>query len=100
MWLHLFLFLLWDLIEGLQTANNKSLIRGIRKDLPILFVSGSLDPVGGYSKGIWKASSLYKAAGIQCVRVKLYDKGRHEILNDTMRDEVMRDVVAFYKEFL
>lgn len=89
-----------DLIEGLQTANDKKLIQGIRKDLPILFVSGSMDPVGNYSKGIHKASSLYKNAGIKDVRVKLYENGRHEILNDSMKEEVMKDVADFYKEFV
>lgn len=89
-----------DLIEGLQTANDKSLIQKIRKDLPIFFVSGSLDPVGNYSKGVEQASSLYKEAGVKDVRVKLYENGRHEILNDSMQQEVMADIVAFYKEFL
>ncbi len=89
-----------DLIEGLETANDRSLIMKVRKDLPILFLSGDMDPVGGYSKGVIKACSLYKDAGIQDVRLKLYKNGRHEILNDSMRKEVMDDVAAFYGEFI
>ncbi len=89
-----------DLIEGLETANSKDLIAGIRKDLPIMFLSGEMDPVGNYSKGVVKASSLYKDAGISDVRLKLYRDGRHEILNDSMRDEVMADCLAFYEEFV
>ncbi len=88
-----------DLIEGLETANDSSLIASIRKDLPILFLSGDMDPVGNYSRGVVKASSLYKDAGIKDVRLKLYKDGRHEILNDVMRDEVMNDVLSFYEEF-
>lgn len=89
-----------DLIDGLETANNAELIKNIRKDLPIFFVSGDKDPVGGKGKGVIKASSLYKKAGIEDVRVKLYKEGRHEILNDKMRDEVISDVILFLKEFL
>ena len=44
-----------DLIEGLETANNYELIKNIRKDLPIFFQSGDMDPVGGYGKGVAKA---------------------------------------------
>ncbi|MGN1164710.1 MAG: alpha/beta fold hydrolase, partial [Candidatus Ornithospirochaeta sp.] len=89
-----------DLIEGLTVANDKNLIADIRKDLPILFQSGDMDPVGGYGKGIMKASSLYKDAGIKDVRVKLYKNGRHEILNDTMFDSVASDAASFLLEFV
>ena len=89
-----------DLIEGLETANDTSLIAGIRKDLPILFLSGDMDPVGSYGKGVEKAASLYKNAGIKDVRVKLYKNGRHEILNDIMKNEVTEDVIKFYEENL
>ncbi len=87
-----------DLIEGSFMANDPTLIRKIRKDLPILFVSGQLDPVGDYSKGVEKAVKLYKDAGINDVRLIFYKDGRHEILNDVMRYDVMKDVSNFYKE--
>ena len=89
-----------DLIEGLETANDKKLIAAIRKDLPILFQSGEMDPVGGYGKGVEKASSLYREAGIKDVRVKLYKNGRHEILNDVMYGEVANDAASFLLEFI
>lgn len=89
-----------DLIEGLETANDTALISRIRKDLPILFLSGDMDPVGNYSKGVRKAVSLYKESGIKDVRIRLYEGGRHEILNDKMRDSVMADVLSFYEEFV
>ncbi len=89
-----------DLIIGLETANDISLIKGIRKDLPLLFLSGDMDPVGGYSKGVKKALSLYKKCAIKDVRIRLYKGGRHEILNDTMRESVMADVLSFYEEFV
>ena len=89
-----------DLIDGSFTANNPKLIAEIRKDLPILFISGELDPVGGYSKGVQRAVALYKNAGIKDVRLKFYKSGRHEILNDIMRYDVIKDISGFYKEIL
>ena len=89
-----------DLIEGLDTANDPHLIANIRKDLPIFFQSGELDPVGGYGKGIAKAVDIYRKEGIKDVRVKLYKNGRHEILNDVMFDEVASDSASFLLEFV
>ena len=89
-----------DLIEGLDTANDPRLIANIRKDLPIFFQSGELDPVGGYGKGIAKAVDTYRKEGIKDVRVKLYKNGRHEILNDVMFDEVASDSASFLLEFV
>ena len=89
-----------DLIEGLETANDPKLIANIRKDLPIFFQSGDMDPVGSYGKGVAKAVSLYREAGIKDVRVKLYKNGRHEILNDVMYDQVANDAASFLLEFV
>ena len=47
-----------------------------------------------------KAIKLYKNAGIKDVRLKLYKDGRHEILNDIMRDEVIKDCQNFLLEFI
>ena len=89
-----------DLITGSITANNPEVIKKVKKDLPILFISGSLDPVGDYSKGVEKAVKLYRDAGIKDVRLEFYKGGRHEILNDVMRKDVIKDVANFYKEVL
>lgn len=89
-----------DLITLSFQANNPDNISKIRKDFPILFVSGEMDPVGDYSKGVKRAVDLYKDAGIKSVDLILYKNGRHEILNDVMRYDVMRDIASFYKEKL
>ncbi|MDY5932250.1 MAG: alpha/beta hydrolase [Candidatus Ornithospirochaeta sp.] len=89
-----------DLIDLSNKANDRNRIANIRKNLPILFISGSMDPVGGYSKGVEKVYSLYRKAGIRDVRIKLYEGGRHEILNETNRDEVTRDIADFYSEMM
>ena len=89
-----------DLITGSFTANDEKLAASIRKDLPIMLISGDMDPVGGYSKGVKESYERYKRLGIKDVRLNLIKDGRHEILNDRMRGEVISKVSAFYKEIL
>ncbi len=89
-----------DLITGSFTANDEKLAASIRKELPIMLISGDMDPVGGYSKGVKESYERYKRLGIKDVRLNLIKDGRHEILNDRMRGEVISKVSAFYKEIL
>ena len=89
-----------DLVGATIVANDPLLAKRIRKDLPILLVSGTDDPVGNFSKGVESSCSLYKEAGLSDVRLSLFKLGRHELLNDEERFDVMREVADFYKEFI
>ncbi len=84
-----------DLIEGSFTANDKKLASAIRKDIPMLIISGRDDPVGDYGHGVEKVCRMYKNAGLKDVRLRLFDGDRHEILNETDRDEVMKSISDF-----
>ena len=84
-----------DLIEGSFTANSPELARRIRKDIPLFIISGTDDPVGDYGRGVEKVFRLYKKAGIENVSMRLFQGARHELLNETDRDEVMRTISDF-----
>ena len=62
------------------------------EDLPMLFIAGGEDPVGNCGKGVERAAEQYRAAGVLCVDMKLYDGMRHEILNEPVKEEVFNDV--------
>ena len=64
-------------------------------DLPILIANGSVDPVGGAEGGTALAEH-YRQAGVRQVDLVLYDGGRHELLNETNRDEVTADLLAWF----
>lgn len=64
----------------------------IPKELPVLLVSGSQDPVGGFSKGVYKVYHELKAIGIKEVQVRIYEEARHEILNEINKEEVFLDI--------
>lgn len=67
----------------------------IRKDLPVYIISGTLDPVGGNGKLVAKLYDIYSGLGIKDLNIKLYDDARHEILNETNKQEVYDDILAF-----
>lgn len=69
-----------------KIAKNRQLI-GMRKSLPILITSGSVDPVGG-KKACEKLNAQYKRCGIDDVTLKLWENDRHEILNELDKSDV------------
>ena len=83
-----------DLLKLTAFSNKKKWFKNIDKSLPILLVSGSDDPVGGYGKGVTAVFDRLKAAGAQA-EMKLYENCRHEILNDTSRAEATADILEF-----
>ena len=84
-----------EMFKGIDKAHKKSNIDKIPKDLPLLIVSGAEDPVGNMGKGVKKVYDMYKKAGLINVKMKLYEGDRHEILNETDRQEVYKDILEF-----
>lgn len=86
-----------DLIKLNAVSNKPIWAQAVKKDLPILMVSGSDDPVGDYGHGVQTVYERLKKAGCN-VKIKLYPGARHEILNEFCRDEVTDDILKFIKE--
>lgn len=63
-------------------------IRRLPVKLPILFLSGEEDPVGNYGKAVKQVFMLYKKQGVKDLSLKLYPQDRHEIFNETDREDV------------
>lgn len=78
-----------------KIAKNRQLI-GMRKSLPILITSGSVDPVGG-KKACEKLNAQYKRCGIDDVTLKLWDNDRHEILNELDKSDVYDYICTWLK---
>lgn len=86
---------LFELIMRLHRPEN---LERIPKDMRVLFVSGDADPVGDYGKGVQKAYDSLRAAGLTNMKLKLYEGGRHELLNETNRETVARDIYQWIEE--
>ncbi|TFE03410.1 alpha/beta hydrolase [Jeotgalibacillus sp. R-1-5s-1] len=81
------------LFEGMQMISQKKEVSKVPEHIPILLVSGTKDPVGNFTKGIYKTAASYQKAGIRSVEVLLYEDGRHEMLNELNRKEVISDML-------
>ncbi|MGI9237396.1 MAG: lysophospholipase [Woeseiaceae bacterium] len=78
---------LWiDLLGGLLEISTAHALHEIPSGLRILITGGSEDPVGGHV-GMSKLASHYQTAGHERVTKKIYTGGRHEMFNETNRDE-------------
>jgi alpha-beta hydrolase superfamily lysophospholipase len=80
--------------SGAATADPARLA-AIRDDLPIYLFSGDADPLAGGGALIELVGDRYRDAGVRDVTVRLYPGGRHETLNETNRDEVTADLIAW-----
>ncbi len=76
-----------DLLFGVAYANDRKKASAIAHDLPILVISGSEDPVGGWSKGVRKVYALYKGVGIRDVTLFLVEGARHELLGEVDKEQ-------------
>ena len=74
---------------------DPAVLAGIRSDLPILVASGDADPLAGGGALVELLGQRYRDAGVVDVTVTLYPAARHEILNETNRDDVTADIVAW-----
>ncbi|MDY2624908.1 MAG: L-threonylcarbamoyladenylate synthase [Coriobacteriales bacterium] len=72
--------------------------RHVPRDLPLLFIAGSDDPVGASGEGVKAAARLYRQAGVSDVGVRLIDGCRHEILNEDNRDETFVTILEWFDQ--
>lgn len=77
-----------DLLTGILSINETFQIRKMEKTKPILMFAGDMDPVGDYGTGPKEVYDKFQKAGIEDVTLKIYESGRHEMLNETNREEV------------
>ncbi|NLK38319.1 MAG: alpha/beta hydrolase [Epulopiscium sp.] len=87
-----------DLFTLLKTISSLEWAQRVRKDLPMLLLSGGKDPVGDYGKGVEKVYQWLKEAGCQFVSMKLYEDGRHEVLNEQFYRKVYRYILKWLNE--
>jgi alpha-beta hydrolase superfamily lysophospholipase len=80
-------------LQALNRLFKEGTLSRIQQDLPIFIMGGDQDPVGRQGKGLEKLHAAYKALGQRNLSLKLYENGRHEMLNETNREEVTSDIL-------
>ncbi len=89
-----------DMLAALDRISNPRNVAKVPKGMPIYLFAGARDPVGDYGKGVKRLRDAYKRAAIFDVRLKLYPDARHEVLNETNRQEVTNDLIAWLDEIV
>lgn len=79
----------------LKAVSTRRWYNSVPLSMPILLLSGSMDPIGDYSKGVNEVYKTLKKTGHKYVTMKLYDGARHEILNEINRKEVFGDIIEW-----
>jgi alpha-beta hydrolase superfamily lysophospholipase len=84
-----------DFLEGKAMLGSAAHLQHVPKALPVHVIAGTRDPVGDEAKGVERLLRAYASAGLTRVTHRFYDEARHELLNETNRDEVTADVIAW-----
>jgi alpha-beta hydrolase superfamily lysophospholipase len=84
-----------DFFLFLQEINKPKGLSQIPKQLPLYLFSGDQDPVGHRSKGVLKLIKAYEEQQMKDLTYRFYEGGRHEMFNETNRDEVMEDLLTW-----
>ena len=87
-----------DLINGLLDVSDQKNIDKTNENLPLLLVSGAEDPVGNNGKGVTEVFNKFNKTGLKDLTLKLFENGRHEILNETNRVEVYNFILNWLEE--
>ena len=77
-----------DLFRALERSNNRAWYAAYPKEMPTLVISGDMDPVGDYGKGPDEVYRKLLRQGASHVKLKIYEGARHELFNETNRQEV------------
>ena len=86
-----------DLFNFLGDCNCPKWFRDFPKKLPTLVISGEADPVGGFGKGVRYVYENLNKQGAN-VELKLFEGARHELFNETNRDEVFKYLIAWLED--
>jgi alpha-beta hydrolase superfamily lysophospholipase len=89
-----------DMFAGARRMADPGQVTAIRPDLPLYIAAGELDPVNANLVLLHVLVDRYRAAGLTDVTVRTYPGARHEILNETNRDEVVARILDWLDQVL
>jgi alpha-beta hydrolase superfamily lysophospholipase len=84
-----------DFLVSKPALGDPAHLKRIPRALPVHVIAGTRDPVGEESRGVQRLLRIYHEAGLSRVTHRFYEGARHELVNETNRDEVTRDLIAW-----
>lgn len=89
-----------EMLATLNHVSRKAWAQAIDKDLPILLIAGDGDPVGSYGSGVRAVWAMLGDAGVKDLTCQIYEGARHELHNETNRDEVFDYVLTWIEDHI
>ena len=80
------------MFAGARRGADPAQVAAIRSGLPLYIAVGEANPVNAGLALLTPLTERYQAAGLTDVTVRTYPAARHEILNETNRDEVIAEL--------
>jgi len=84
-----------DIIEAAALTVDEDAVNNVPNDLPVYLFSGEADPVHDNKTAVEHLYQRYEEAGLSNVTKRYYEAGRHEMFNETNRDEVTNDLITW-----
>ena len=78
-----------------RTLADPATLAPIRDDLPVYITVGEADPLNAGLTLVTPLLDRLRAAGLTDVTLRTWPGARHEVLNETNRDEVVADLLAW-----
>lgn len=88
----------YNLFKGFENLYEIDRLRVISKKLPILIMSGDMDPVGKYGESVKELYNLYENLNIEDLNIQLFKDSRHELLNEINKKEVYKYILDWLEE--
>jgi alpha-beta hydrolase superfamily lysophospholipase len=89
-----------NFFRGISDIFKTKNVANIKKSTPILILSGQKDALNKDGTRIEKLKAFYKENGAKIVQLKVYKNARHELLNETIKEQVYEDIVTFVTEHI
>ena len=87
----------YNLFLTMYKVIRREYLERMPRELPVLFISGEKDPVGGFGKGVRTVETLFRETGMRSVECRLYPEDRHELLNEVDRQKVYEDILDWIR---
>lgn len=88
----------YTLMKLLSRMGKKKVYKEVNEQLPILLISGKEDPCTGFDKGRESSKALLEKVGYKNIEVITLENMRHEILNESDKKSVYKNLLDFFKK--
>lgn len=89
-----------DMMGGLQLIARRDQLARMDPSVPVCFLSGQEDPVGGMGRGVEQVVRMFQDADCRDLSLHLYPGARHELFHEQNRREVWADLLDWLEDRL